>query len=191
MLMRTRVLLLLLITFLPASVLAATPWEQYLDFPSAQNAKQVHSLTYSKGAASFGNYNGGDLQILALQVYAGDRESLRLAIRLKGQSDGGLAEDLTAIVGHVIRIHPQLFLEEIKFAKISITGLEDIVLNAGLEYADRPEANQYELNMRLEALSRVNEKELQVLRNTSIDAIKRESHLTLRSSGTGQKRPAP
>lgn len=172
--MRISALLLLLVTFLPTTALAATPWEQYLDFPTAQNAKQVHSLTYSKGAASFGNYNGLDLQILALQVYAGDREALRLALRLKGQSDGGLAEDLTAIVGHVIRAHPQLFLEEIKFAKASIAQLEDIVLNAGLEYSDRPEAYQYELNMRLEAFSRVKKNELQLLRNACIDALNRK-----------------
>ncbi len=91
------------------------------------------------------------MDILALQVYAGDRESLRLAIRLRRKSDGAVLENLDAIIGHAIRAHPQLFLEEIKSAKISACGIEGIVLDAGLEYCDRPKANQYELEMRFRA----------------------------------------
>jgi hypothetical protein len=178
--MKNRILNLLWMLILPATALAETPWENYLNFPTGENASRVPDIAYSKATSSFGKLEG---EILALQVYAGDREALRLAIRLTEKSDGGNLEDLIAIIGHVIRPYPRLFLEEIKFSNVSIAKLEDIVLNTGLEYSDRPKAHQYELEMRLEAIYRVNKAELRSLRKASIDALNRELISTLPTHG--------
>ena len=89
---------------------AETAWEIYLAYPSAGNAKPVTAVTYSNPKSNALGYVETDLVILQNQVNAGDIESLRLAFRLRSQADGGLLEDLTALIGHSIRINPVLFL---------------------------------------------------------------------------------
>ncbi len=104
----------LLLLFIARPSWAKTPWEVYLGYPTPQNASRVTKIEYSPKAIpeNYG-YWAPDLEILKNQILGGDSESFRLAFRLLRTSDGGLLEDLTAILSHTIRPRPELFLREV------------------------------------------------------------------------------
>ena len=134
---------------------ADTPWERYYRLPSAENAAQVSKLSYSSGTIPAGwGYDARHLDVLSVQVVAGDAEALRLALRFLPQADGGLLEDLEELIGRSIRPHPELFLAEVARSTASGT-LESILRMAGLVYTDLERAHYYELEMRRRAIAAV------------------------------------
>jgi len=160
----------------PFAAIAATPWESYLAHPTPKAAGDVHEITYSPSANGMARDNALDLQVLALQVYAGDVEALRLTLRLASRSDGGLLEDLYAIAGHSIRAHPHIFLKSMVDEKLTQESIKWIVNMAGLEYVDRPDARRYELQQRAAALASVRDKRLSFVRAACLKAL-REGNL--------------
>jgi len=154
---RIAVLLLLVTT----SALAKTPWETYLDEPSSRNAAHVESIAYSTPVE--GGYDSDDLAILHLQVLAADPAAFQLADRLREKSDGGLAEELSAILASAIRPHPEFFLDQVRALKRPCSDFN--IDAAGIEYVDRPVAQKYELHMRQVALASVAAKSLEKVRS--------------------------
>ena len=169
--MRTRLTaaLLLLSCSLPAAGL--TPWERYLDEPTPANAAAVRKIEYSPGRIPRGGYDFGDLSILQNQVLAADPQAFRLAWRLYQASDGGLLEDLGAMLGHVIRPHPAFFLAEVDRAGVPCSRFTWILQHEGLEYVDRPAAGRYELEMRRKALQSVTSRDLRTVRDQCLAAL--------------------
>jgi hypothetical protein len=153
-----RFAILLVLFSLPAY--AATPWEQYLDRPSSHNALRVSVIGYSRPID--GGYDAADLEILKLQVIAGDAQAFRLAYRLSEKSDGALAEELGSIFAAAVRPNSAFFLRQVKALKHPCSRFDLDV--AGLEYVDRPRASAYELAMRAAALRSVKAPELQTTR---------------------------
>lgn len=165
----------ILILLLAGRSSAETPWEAYLALPTPRNASQVTKIQYGPGAIPENyRYWAPDLKILANQILGGDSESFRLAFRLRRDSDGGLLEELTMILSHTIRPHPEFFLRQLLELKPSKTDLEDILLMSGLEYVDRPRAQQYEIEMRRKALASVKTMALRGLRDKCLSIIKQE-----------------
>ena len=134
---------------------APTPWETYLALPSAENAAKVERIEYSSGEPAPVGYRALDLQILRLQVVAGDIEAFRLAYRLRERSDAGLLEELTGILARAIRPQPDMFLEAVSSLRPSRAALESILMMPGLEYVDRPRAQGFEIAMRRKAIEGV------------------------------------
>jgi hypothetical protein len=145
--------------------------------PNESNAKRVTEIAYtlSKGGISH-NYDARDLEILGLQINSGDAAAIQLTFRLLNKSDGGLLEDLVAMLGHVIRAHPKLFLEQLALAQAHINTIESILLHAGLEYVDRPTANRYELEMRYKSILAVHSEDVKVrqLQNECLKILKQQ-----------------
>ena len=166
------IVLLALALALQTSAIAGTPWEQYLDRPSPQAASTVRQRSYTQGSGDASRGTADDLQILALQVYAGDKQALELTLRLSAQADGGDLEDLYAIAGHAIRGHPRTFLEAVVAAKVSAAALAIIVQMPGLEYSDRADAMAYELQQRSVALMGVHDRALRSAREVCLDALR-------------------
>ena len=146
---------------------AATPWESYLGEPSPTNAQRVTSISYTTPVQ--GGYDANDLEILKLQVIAGDAQAFRLGYRLYKSSDGGLAEDLAAILVSGIRPNPRFFLQQVAALKVSCSVFN--VDTPGLEYADRAKAGAYEIEMRRLALASVKDKSLASVRQQCLTQI--------------------
>lgn len=158
---------LFLVLFIVGIAFGKTTWEAYLSFPAPQNASAVTRIEYTPGAIPERKYGywGPDLAILRNQILGGDSEAFRLAYRLLQKADGGLAEDLTVILSNTIRARPEFFLKEISAIKPSAESLEGIILMFGTEYTDRPEAQKYEMTMRINALETIKTKSLQHYRD--------------------------
>ena len=150
---------LLLVAF-SYSAMAVTPWERYLNEPSASNASLVKAISYS--VAKEGTYDSGDLEILKLQVLAADSSAYNLTFRLYNQADGGLAEELAAILAAAIRPHPKFFLQQVAMLDPSCSHFNVNV--AGLEYVDRFSAQEYERRMRYSAIEAVHDSTLRTVR---------------------------
>jgi len=148
---------------------ASTPWEGYLDYPISSNAAQVDAMTYSTPLR--GGYDSDDLQILRLQIQAGDTEAFQLGYRLYVRADGGLAEELGDILAKTIRVNPRFFLEQVSALKLQCSALHWVLNVPGPEYVDRPAAQAYEIRMRIKAFRGVTDKTLAKVREQCLDEI--------------------
>jgi hypothetical protein len=157
---------ILFVLFAPPA-LATTPWENYLAEPTPSNAAKVEAIGYSNPVR--GDYDATDLEILRVQVVAADQAAFRLTYRLYEQSEGGLAEDLGAILADSIRPNPGFFLRQVAALKQPCTRFNVDV--AGLEYADRPKAYAYELKMRAAAIASVQDPKLSAIRSECLAAL--------------------
>ncbi len=144
------------------SACAETEWEKYLANPTPQQAARVNKVEASDKSDVGGDY---ELQILQNQVLAQDSQAFRLAYRLYQSSDGGLAEDLGALLARTIRAQPQFFLQQVQLLNVPCSKLKWVLNVPGLEYTDRPKAKHYEIEMRKEALRNVTASELAEVRD--------------------------
>jgi hypothetical protein len=94
-------------------------WKEYIEYPSSENALKVYLLLPEKEPIIDGKalkcidliYNFDNFSILEHEIYAGERNAVRVAFRLLNIADGDFAEILLITLGNLIRIHPKLFLE--------------------------------------------------------------------------------
>ncbi len=172
---------------LAASASAQTPWEAYLALPSPANARRVERASYSDSAAALGQLEQ-DLEVVAVQMQAGDRDAVRLAFRLLPGADGDFAETLEIMLGRLIRIHPALFLEEVRRQQQTLprfdARLNGMLTNTGSPYVDREQADAYEMRRRMDALRSVRAPALGAIRDRCIAVLQREL-------AAAQARPAP
>lgn len=150
-----------------------TPWERYLSEPSPENAARVTALQYSESRSPSDRER--DLSLLEVQVVSGDREAVRLALRLLPQSDGHVTETLCIMLGRLIRVDPRLLLTEVG-EHLEVPDLLDaIVTNFGAAYIDRPAAQIYEARQRINALESAQvDPELDAFRTECVDALRQE-----------------
>ncbi len=165
--------IILLFTLLCSPAFAETPWENYLSLPNSENATKVLNIEYTSGAIpeNYG-YLSPDLEILRNQVLAGDPEAIKLTYRLVLKSDGGLLEDLIAILSSTIRVRPEFFLKEMSKINPNRNILKFILLKPGLEYVDRREAQEYDIKMREKALLSVSDSNVNAFKDICLELIK-------------------
>lgn len=165
--------LVLLFFFIAGTCASAkTPWESYLTLPIPERASNVDGIEYSQeGNSENSRGREYDLRILQNEVFACDRESFRLTYRLINNADDGLREKLIAILGHIIRTHPEFFLKEMSILNPDPDVLKTILTTPGLEYSDRNYARRYELYMRRMALTDVSNLSLRKFRDTCLELI--------------------
>lgn len=149
---------------------AITPWEKYVEYPSPENARKVNSVKYEDPKYE-NDINYDDLNLLGIQILSGDREALKLAFRLRAESDGAYAEELDIITGRLIRINPKLFLEELKLYKKNIYKMDSLLGNYGQPYVDKLKADIYETKARIKSLKTVNDGKLIDVRDECIKVL--------------------
>lgn len=117
--------------------------------------------------------SASEQQVLAFRaaVAGGDRASVRALFALN--SDGAAAEDKDIVLGGLIRVHPRLFLEELRRSGHGSCRpcLEGILGNLGDEFVDRFAAQAEELGKRRQALLSVSDKDLAPLRDACIRVL--------------------
>jgi hypothetical protein len=166
---------------LSTGVSAQTPWERYLSRPTPEGAKQVLSASYRDSSSADPDRLFNDLELLAVQVAAGDREAVRLAFRLYSEADGAYAETLDILLGRIVRIHPTLFLEELQRQRAQVRPraprtfdgvVSGILGNLGKEYVDRTRAQVYETERRIASLQSVSNPGLRQSRDHCVAILK-------------------
>ncbi len=109
--------------------------------------------------------------MLERQVLSKDRVAVKLAFRLRSIADGGFSEDLSIVLGTLIRIDPKLFLEELRNAKPQVQRLGPLLANEGAVYVDRMRAQCLENQLRIESLESVKDPSLDNIRNKCIEVL--------------------
>ncbi len=149
---------------------AQTPWEKYLDLPTAENARKVQAATYSVPSDNHDRLYE-DLELLEVQVVAGDRQAVRLALRLYSEADGHYAETLDILLGRLVRVNPRLLLEELRLHRKRAGNRHGfgMLRNYGFPYVDRGwTADMYETERRIAALKTVTDVDLRPLRDSCL-----------------------
>lgn len=167
----------------------------YFEDPSTENAlilyealpkAQVRNRDRKGGFLTVDEYIYDNLHLLSEHVLKGERNAVKVAVRLWTMADGGFAESLSSMLGQLIRIDPKVFLEEINdfpwphdygdfkdWLSKGYIVCEGGILNRSQDEVDE-RAVREELGMRIKALESVTEKGLFELRDICINAINEE-----------------
>lgn len=156
-------------------------WEEYLDYPSSENADKVSELLPDSGHAKYNNDKEAEnaidsifstLSMLERQVYYSDRGAVNLAFHLYSISDGEFGEYLDIILGALIRINARLFLQELLHNRPLVPELDGLVGNFGPGYyVYTDEAERLETSLRIKALKSVQDSSLINIRNECIKQL--------------------
>ncbi|NQZ24683.1 MAG: hypothetical protein HRT53_21925 [Colwellia sp.] len=156
--------LALLTFFISNLVVASDAWKNYLNLPTPENAALV---ILSPGSDQIEE----GLDILEIQVFAGDLEAIKLAFRLKKWMNlsAAISEGLSVIVGRSIRSFPEKFLIAIKSSSYLKSCMDVDVY--GFEYVDRLNAQLYENTQRLKSILSVNVGELSEIKKECLSRL--------------------
>jgi hypothetical protein len=104
-------------------------------------------------------------------VQAGNRKAVRAVFALN--TDGASAEAQDVVLGKLIIVRPQLFLEELQRSQFASCKwcLDGLLGNLGDDYVDRPTAQLRQLKKRREAFRTVHENPVVKLRNECIASL--------------------
>jgi hypothetical protein len=153
-------------------------WREFVEYPSSDNAKAVAALlptdhvAYGSNPVSEPIYAG--LPMLARQVEARDREAVRLAFALFAVADTDFWEQLDIMLGKLIRIDPQLFLEELSPKLDHAVELDGLVGNQGDAYIDRMKAQCLDLRLRARALEGVTQPDLSTAKERCLVELQKQ-----------------
>lgn len=153
----------------------------YFDYPSSENAYKFY-LSLPEEDIVIKRSEGGSVKdfivdnfgMLITQIYASDRNAVKVAFRLYNISDGYFTTMIDMTLGDLIRINARLLLEElVKHKKIKyIESCGPSVDIMGEEYVDRFKAQELEIRLRIKALESVQDKELREIRDECIRILK-------------------
>jgi len=183
--MKTIILLFLLPLNLYASevnwVEVKEAFGQYVKNPNNETAQYSISVipeeyiyVKNKKAIEANNfiYNYNQFSMLERQVISSHRLSVRLAFRLRSFADGAFSEDISILLGTLIRINPELFLSELKRARPKVKHYSNF-LNQGSVFVDRLIASCNESILRKKSLIKVKNPELNYLKEKIIVLLER------------------
>ncbi len=114
-------------------------------------------------------------RFLQNQALAQDAQAFRLAVRLYRGADGDVAEVFGVLIGRVVRAQPTFFLQQVKALGFHCSVLEWPIQSPGLEYVDRPEASEHEIEQRIAGLRAV--------RRSSLASVKKQCLNVLGAGG--------
>ena len=163
----------------PLSNSLSLAYDIYIKCPSKINASNL-SLYISKIRSNEPGYTynkkDGDfiydnLCTLTRNIEGRDRLAVRIAFGLTHiVAGGGFHEDICASLGKLIRIDPELFLEELKYSNPEGKFIEGpVVIVIGC--TDYFEAKCFEYRRRIESLNTVKNSSLEKYRDTCIEML--------------------
>jgi len=156
-------------------------WKAFVNYPSSDNANRVYNLLPDQ------RYRGKDdpsvlekecrdsiykdLAILGNEVIGANREAVKLAFKLFTISDGAFSESICITLGDLIRINPEMFLEELKNHRKYVSRISTVLGNLGYVFVDRYEAHKYAINQRIKALKSVTNPMLSEMRLECLEVL--------------------
>ena len=152
-------------------------WKEYLDHPSRTNGERLYGLLpYDRtrftlsNSASFETIYGSVWSLEPL-VLKQKRTAVRIAFKLFSICDADFCESLDQIVGALIRINPEMFLEELSNHRTLIPHLRGLVANLGDDFVDQESKRTQEMKARIACLKSVRSTSLRGLRDECIAAL--------------------
>jgi hypothetical protein len=146
-------------------------WDAYIANPGDETALSVYRLLPA-------NWNPRKVQlppeikekfiknfnVLESRIYGGERNSLKLAFRLFTIADNEMQEALVKIIGYLLRFNTRLFLQELQSHEALVPDLEQLLCSFRLSVPDDKAQQNLEKNIRLKALSYIEDKDLKAIR---------------------------
>ncbi len=155
-------------------------WEEYITNPGKDTAIKVYSLLPArKGSRQIQVQEEvremifKNLNVLESQIYRGERNALGVAFRFFTIADSKMETSLVKIIGYLLRYNPKLFLEELKKHEELVPDLNQLVCSFQLSNADDSGKQTLEKNIRLKALSYVEDKGLRSIKKKCINILKK------------------
>lgn len=150
-------------------------WDEYIANPGGETALSVYQLLPA-------NWNPRRVQlppeikekftknfnVLESRIYGGERNSLKLAFRLFTIADKEMQESLVKIIGYLLRFNTRLFLQELQIHEELVPDLEQLLCSFRLSAPDDKAQQNLEKNIRLKALSYIEDKELKAIKKKCI-----------------------
>lgn len=189
---RRKIFFSLVLILLSWDIRAETPWaeiehriSEYVAHPSPITAKAALDVM-PKASVSFSNsaeerkaneaiYAPKPMHVLEQRVLMKEQKSVELAFRMRHIADGAFLEDLEIILGKLIRVDPELFLDELQRAGVPFRAMDGLVGNLGDGYVDEMEKQCKEMQLRKQALNRVKKHTLMQARDLAIKALLEDS----------------
>lgn len=165
-------------------ILLKKAWIRYMDYPSSKNAQKVYSLIPDSRSISnleeteeekeLWNWIWLTLPVLEKEMYAGDRNAVKVAFKLYPIHRGTFSANLDVILAHFARVNPKMFLEELKKHQKLITPKQAIEGSMGLEECGLANVRYLKLQNTLKALKRVKDKSLVNVRDECINYLEKQ-----------------
>jgi hypothetical protein len=114
-----------------------------------------------------------NLHVLERQIYMGERNALKVGFRLFTIADSKMEASLVKIIGYLLRYNTRLFLEELKNYEVLVPDLNQLVCSFQLDNAGDTAKLELERNIRLKALSYVDDKELKAMKRKCTKILKK------------------
>jgi len=157
---------------------------RYVECPSTDNALLLYNALPEMPLSGqvdegrlvgFVDYAFDNIDVLERQVSVGDRNAVKLGLRLYNFAGGLNVMRLDCMMGNLARSHPRMFLEELKSAPNAqwIKKLGYPVDLSSFYFSEKwKAAHRFELEMRIKALESVTDNSLVELRDECIKKIK-------------------
>jgi hypothetical protein len=113
------------------------------------------------------------MRVLEMRVVKGERESIRLALRLRSLTDGDCTERLDQMLGNAVKSNPAAFLDELSDNRQDVARLDALLRSLGPVFADRQREKQKEWSRRVIALRTVTRPQLIGIRDSCIAILKK------------------
>lgn len=178
-------------------------WTSFLIYPSKENIKKVNDILsyktinninikvlnkklksklYEDTQYTFNNlYNDiwVNIDLLAKEAYSGNKIAIKVFFKLYLISECKNKENIVFILGNLIRIKPEIFLEEMKGLLNSENKRKDMIFmdiltKYGSYYENNFEYELFETRMRIKSLKSVKNNSLKKIRNKGIEIVKRK-----------------
>ncbi len=153
-------------------------WDAYIANPGGETALSVYRLLPANWSprrvqlpAEIKEKFIKNFNVLESRIYGGERNSLKLAFRLFTIADKEMQESLVKIIGYLLRFNTRLFLQELQNHEQLVPDLEQLLCSFRLSVPDDKTQQNLEKNIRLKALSYIEDKDLKAIRKKCIKIL--------------------
>lgn len=153
-------------------------WQDFVAAPGPETANQVYmvlpeALQPVELDTTLRPIILKDLYLLERQIYAGERNSLKLAFRLFSVADTEMQNALYKIIGYLLRYNTKLFLEELQNHENYVPDLDVLITSYKLSNPEDVAQQKLEFNIRMKALSYIEDKELKTITKKCTKILKK------------------
>lgn len=153
-------------------------WKEFIANPGKETALKVYSLLPArKGSRKVQVQEEvremifNSLHALESQIYRGEENALKVAFRLFTIADSKMETSLVKIIGYLLRYDTKLFLKELQSHEHLVPNLDLLVCSFQLSSPNDNAQQKLEKNIRLKALSYVEDKELKAIKKRCIKIL--------------------
>jgi hypothetical protein len=155
-------------------------WDEYIANPGGETALRVYQLLPANRGprriqlpAEVKEKIVTKFNVLESQIYAGERNALKLAFRLFTIADNEMRESLVKIIGYLLRFNTRLFLQELQNHLELVPDLEQLLCSFRLSAPGDKAQQKLEKNIRLKALGYIEDKDLKAIKKRCIKILKK------------------